>query len=414
MDLFTLIGLFAAIAVVFTLMGKFIFKQNNIPINFLRYFVGVWFVFSGVVKAIDPTGTAIKMEEYFEIFEKSAPFLSFLWKFSADHALAISFFMIILEIYLGIALILGTWKKVTIWLLILLIAFFTFLTGYSAKTGKVTDCGCFGDFIKLAPIQSFYKDILLSVLILIIFFGQKSIKEIFGKLLNRILLTVLTIASIIFAYRNIYYEPIVDFRPYKVGISIPKGLELPPNAKPYKYENVYTYKNKATGKLKTFPPNQYPDAKEYDQWEFVERKDVMIQKGDDPKLKDFAIRDAEGTDRTAMFFEEDEYMFFIIIPDLKKMNNKGYEKILKIVDAAADDEKYVYVLTGSIIEEVMAYEEKHNEHYDYEVFNTDATPLKTIMRSNPGLLILKKGIIIAKYHYNELPTYNFLKKNILK
>src|SRR5205085_12155341 len=121
------------------------------------------------------------MEEYFEIFEKSAPILSFLWTFSADHALAVSFFMIILEIYLGIALLLGTWKKSTLWLLLLLIAFFTFLTGYSAKTGKVTDCGCFGDFLKLAPVQSFYKDVFLSAMILIIFFSKKNIREIFPK-----------------------------------------------------------------------------------------------------------------------------------------------------------------------------------------------------------------------------------------
>ncbi|HNM32096.1 MAG TPA: hypothetical protein PKM51_05045, partial [Chitinophagales bacterium] len=133
MDLITLIGLFASIAAVLTFIGKTVFKQSNFLINFLRYFVGVWFVFSGVVKAIDPAGTAIKMEEYFEIFEKSAPTFAALWKFSADHALAISFIMIIFEIYLGIALVLGTWKKSTIWLLVLLIAFFTFLTGYSAK-----------------------------------------------------------------------------------------------------------------------------------------------------------------------------------------------------------------------------------------------------------------------------------------
>lgn len=108
MDLITLIGLFAAIAVLLTFLGKILFKQSGLFINFLRYFVGVWFVFSGVVKAIDTTGTAIKMEEYFEIFEKSAPLFSFLWKFSAEHALAISFFMVIFEIYLGLALILGT------------------------------------------------------------------------------------------------------------------------------------------------------------------------------------------------------------------------------------------------------------------------------------------------------------------
>lgn len=413
MDLITLIGTFAAVAVVLTLIGKFVFKQNNLPINFLRYFVGVWFVFSGVVKAIDPAGTAIKMEEYFEIFETTQyiSVLGFLWKFFAQHALAVSIFMIILEIYLGIALILGTWKKVTVWLLVLLIIFFTLLTGFSAKTGKVTDCGCFGDFIKLAPIQSFYKDIFLTVLIFIILFGQKHIKEIFGGIVNKMLLAVLTIAAIAFTFRNIYYEPIVDFRPYKIGVSIPEGLKLPPNAKPYKYENTFIYKNKKSGEEKEFKGTWPQDI---DNWTFVDRKDVMIQKGDDPKLKDFAIKDANGTDNSASLFEEEEYIFFIIIPELKKVNVDGYEKLIKITDAAADDGKYVFILTGSLIDDMTAFEDEHNKDYVYDVYNTDATPLKTIMRSNPGLLILKKGVIVAKYHYNELTSYNAIKNTALK
>ncbi|MFN8238397.1 MAG: DoxX family protein [Chitinophagales bacterium] len=409
MDLITLIGLFAAIAFVMTILGKFLLKQQNIAINFLRYFVGVWFIFSGVVKAIDPTGTAIKMEEYFEIFEKYVPALTFLWKIMAEQALAVSVFMIVLEIYLGIALILGTWKKSTIWLLVLLIAFFTFLTGFSAKTGKVTDCGCFGDFIKLAPVQSFYKDIFLTALILIILFGQKSIKEILPKKINKTVLLLLTVAAIAFTFRNIYYEPIKDFRPYLVGTSIPDCLKLPPNAKPYKYENTFIYKNKKSGEVKEFK-NSWPQ--DMDNWTFVDRKDVMIQKGDDPKCKDFAIKDANGGDNSSSFFEEEEYIFFIIIPDLKKVSDKGMEKIKPIAAAAEKEGKYVYILTGSIISDVEAYEQKHNMHY--EIYNADATPLKTIMRSNPGLLILKKGIIAGKFHYNELSTYEALKKNVLK
>jgi len=409
MDLITLIGLFAAIAFVMTVIGKFLLKQQNIAINFLRYFVGVWFIFSGVVKAIDPTGTAIKMEEYFEIFEKYVPGLTFLWKIMAEQALAVSVLMIILEIYLGIALILGTWKKSTIWLLVLLIAFFTFLTGFSAKTGKVTDCGCFGDFIKLAPVQSFYKDVFLTALILIILFGQKSIKEILPKKINKAALLLLTLAAVVFTFRNIYYEPIKDFRPYLVGTSIPDCLKLPPNAKPYKYENTFIYKNKKSGEVKEFK-NSWPQ--DMDNWTFVDRKDVMIQKGDDPKCKDFAIKDANGGDNSSSFFEEEEYIFFIIIPDLKKVSDKGLEKIKPIAEAAEKEGKYVYILTGSIISDVEAYEKKHNMHF--EIYNADATPLKTIMRSNPGLLILKKGIIAGKYHYNELSTYEALKKSVLK
>ncbi len=320
--------------------------------------------------------------------------------------------MIILEIYLGIALILGTWKKLTIWLLVLLILFFTFLTGFSAKTGKVTDCGCFGDFIKLAPIQSFYKDLLLTVLIIIILLGQKGIKEIFGKVLNRILLAALTIAAIIFTYRNIYYEPIKDFRPYTIGTSIPDCLKLPPNAKKSIINMVYTYKNKKTGVAKTFPPGQFPEQAEYDQWEFVKREDIIVQKGDEPKCKDFQITDANGDDQTQMFFEEQEAIFFILSPDLKKANANGFKKIIAICEAAQKDGKYAFLISGNIAEEVELYKQKYKIPYD--AYNMDATPIKTVMRSSPGLLILKQGKILAKYHYNQLPSYAEIKKTVLK
>ena len=368
-----------------------------------------FFTRRGVVKAIDATGTAIKMEEYFEIFQTYVPFLNFLWKVLADHALIVSVLMILLEIYLGIALILGTWKKLTITLLVLLIAFFTFLTGFSAKTDKVTDCGCFGDFLKLAPIQSFYKDLLLSALILILVMGQKYIKEIFGKMVNRGLLIVLTIAAIAFTFRNVYYEPIVDFRPYKVGTSIPDCLKLPPNARKPVIDMVYTYKNKKTGEAKEFK-NSWPQ--DYDNWTYVDRKDIVIQKGDEPKCKDFAIKDINGSDYASSFFDEPGYLFLIIVPDISKASEDGFKKIVQVCELAEKDGKYVYVLTGSVLSDVEAYKKKVS--IPFEAYNTDGTPLKTIMRSNPGLLILKKGVIVAKYHYHELPTYDDLKKSVLK
>lgn len=411
MDLISLLLYFAGAAIVLTLIGKFIFKQQNIFIQFIRNFVGVWFIFSGVVKAIDPAGTQIKMEEYFEIFEKSFSFLGFLWKFGAEHALAVSVFMIILEIYLGIALILGTWKKLTLWLLVLLILFFTFLTGYSAKTNKVTDCGCFGDFIKLAPIQSFYKDILLTVLSFILLFGQKYIKDILGVIPNRIILGVLTLASIWFTYRNIVHEPIVDFRPYKVGTSVPDCLKLPPNAKKTIVDMVYTYKNKKTGEVKEFK-NSYPDPADYANWQYLDRKDVIVQKGDEPKCKDFIIKDANSGDNTAMFFEEPEYLFFILSPNLDKANEKAFSKMIPVTEDAMKDGKYAFVITGSIPSEAEAFKAKMKIPYDF--YFMDPTPIKTIMRSNPGLLILKQGKIIAKFHYNDVPGYAEIKKQYLK
>lgn len=375
----------------------------------VRLLVGALFIFSGSVKAIDPVGTAIKMEEYFEIFGQYAPKFHFLWDALAHQALAFSIFMIILEIFLGITLLLGTWKRFTIWMLILIIAFFTFLTGFSAQTGKVTDCGCFGDFIKLTPSQSFQKDLVLCVLIAILVVGARHIKELFSKPLNRGLVAVLTLVAIVFTFRNVYYEPIKDFRAYQVGTSIPDCLKLPPNAKKPVIDMIYTYKNKKSGEVKEFK-NTWPQ--DYDNWTYVDRKDIVIQKGDEPKCKDFAIKDANGSDYGPSFFSEEEYLFLIIVPDLKKASASGFEKIVPVCEAAEKDNRYVYMLTGSVMSEVDAYKKKVAIPFD--VFNTDATPLKTIMRSNPGLLILKKGVIVAKYHYHELPSYEDIKSSVLK
>jgi len=269
----------------------------------VRYLVGALFIFSGVVKAIDPAGTAIKMEEYFEVFATYVPKLEFLWHFFAQQALIIATIMIVLEIILGITLILGIWKKFTLGSLVAIIIFFTFLTWFSAKTGKVTDCGCFGDFIKLTPTQSYHKDLVLCVLILILVIGAKHIKQLFAARIGIVIFSVLAILTLLFTFRNIYYEPIKDFRPYTIGTSIPKCLELPPNAKKTITEMVFVYKNKQTGEVKRFN-NTFPE--DLDNWTFVDREDKVIQKGDEPKCKDFAIKDANGNDNSASFFEESQ------------------------------------------------------------------------------------------------------------
>ncbi|QQR97305.1 MAG: DoxX family protein [Sphingobacteriales bacterium] len=375
----------------------------------VRYLVGALFIFSGVVKAIDPAGTAIKMEEYFEVFATYVPKLEFLWHFFAQQALIIATIMIVLEIILGITLILGIWKKFTLGSLVAIIIFFTFLTWFSAKTGKVTDCGCFGDFIKLTPTQSYHKDLVLCVLILILVIGAKHIKQLFAARIGIVIFSVLAILTLLFTFRNIYYEPIKDFRPYTIGTSIPKCLELPPNAKKTITEMVFVYKNKQTGEVKRFN-NTFPE--DLDNWTFVDREDKVIQKGDEPKCKDFAIKDANGNDNSASFFEEEEYIFFIICPNIKKTSVSGFDKLLPVCKAAEKDNRYVFILSGSLLEEVESFKQKNK--IPYEVYTTDETPLKTIMRSNPGLLILKKGKIVAKYHYNEVPDYQKIKKEILK
>lgn len=398
-------------ALLLTILFRQIRKPKSIVLEILKNFVGAYFVFSGIIKAIDPAGTGIKMEEYFEIFTQYVPFLSGVWHALASQALNFSMFMIILEIFLGFALILGAIPRVTVWMLLLLVAFFTVLTGFSHLTGKVTDCGCFGDFIKLTPKVSFYKDLVLLALIIPLFVNWKKISPLFPAAPRHWALFFLTLGSSVFAYMNIYYEPIVDFRPYKTNVNIPACLKLPPNAIPYKYESVFIYENIKTGEKKEFAYDKLMDIN-YEEWKWDSTMTVMTQKGDDPKCKDFAISGESGEDLTALYMNYDEFIFHVILPDIKKVSEDGLKELDPILMAAGEAGYKVDFLTGSSIPDVKKYLADRN--MNYEVYNTDATPLKTIMRANPGLLILKKGTIMAKYHHHDLPDFKEIKETILE
>lgn len=411
MTIFTIFGITAAVAAVLTVLRLLAKNAGNVPLAFVQNFIGVFFIFSGIVKAIDPMGTAIKMEEYFEIFNEYVPFLGFLWHFFAGHALGFSFFMIVLEIILGVTLLLGVFKKPTLWLLLLITIFFTFLTGFSHLTGKVTDCGCFGDFVKLEPKTSFFKDVVLLALLLPLLLWQKGIRELFGAKKGYLLTGIFLVLATAFSWRNVAKEPIVDFRAYKVGVNIPECLSLPPDAIPYKYEITFIYRNKETGEVEEFSGGRFPD--DFSKWEFVDRKDVMVQKGDDPKCRDFAILDGQGSDLTDIYMSEQAYIFFVIAPNLEKASLKGFKKIVPIGQAAEKDGNYCVVLSGS--PQSMSEPFRHENGIPFEFFNTDATPLKTIMRSNPGVLLVREGTILAKWHFNELPgSYEEIREKYFK
>lgn len=407
MTLYTLFGIIAASALVLVIIKSAIRQPKSWLVAYVSAFVGSLFVFSGVIKAIDPIGTAIKMEEYFEIFTEYVPFLDGLWHFMASQALPFSVFMIVLEIFLGIALLLGVYINSTIWLLIAIIVFFTALTGFSHITGKVTDCGCFGDFIKLTPFQSFIKDVVLLVLILFLLWQSKKIlKNIFGTK-GQVALWILTIASLAFSIRNIRNMPVIDFRAYAEGVNIPDCLTLPEDAKPFIYQNVFIYKNKATGENKEFV-DTYPT--DFENWEFVDRIDKLLQKGDEPKCKDFSIMDADGSDWSEEFLYTEKPIMFITSYDLSKASQNGLKKIADLTAEAAKNGMEVIMITGSSLVDAEKY--RHEYGLAFDVFNTDGTPIKTINRSNPGVMILQNGTILKKYHWRHLPTWDMISKAI--
>ncbi|WP_349290807.1 BT_3928 family protein [Anseongella ginsenosidimutans] len=238
--------------------------------------VGLLFIFSGLIKANDPMGFGFKLEEYFVVF--GIEWLSPL-------AVSLSILICSLEIVLGVAVLLGARIRLTAWGLLLLILFFTWLTFYSAWFNKVTDCGCFGDAIKLTPWQSFTKDLILLALILPIFLYRRRIQPVFSKTGSNLALLLAAVLSLGFGLYTYFYLPVVDLLPYKVGNHLPSLMTMPPDAEPDVFKVIYTLKNKKTGELREMDDKEYLSTKiwENPDWEYVKASDpILVKKGYTP------------------------------------------------------------------------------------------------------------------------------------
>ncbi|WP_396591928.1 BT_3928 family protein [Allomuricauda sp. R78024] len=356
-----------------------------------RIFVGVLFIISGLIKLNDPVGFSFKLEEYFSQGVLDLPFLMPL-------ALAISIFVVIVEVILGVLLLIGFKPKFTVWSLLLMIVFFTFLTFYSAYFNKVTDCGCFGDAVKLTPWESFTKDIILLIFILILFFGRKHIKSIFSPKVNWILGGVSLFACALFANHVLNHLPSVDFRPYKIGANIQEGMSVPENAPKAVYE--YAWRFKVNGDDKIVVTNgEYPSV----DGEFIDVETTEIQKGYEPPIHDFTI-EQDGQDLASEILQEDK-LIMVIAYDLAKSNNDFFSDVAAVATKAKAKGYKVVGMSASSNE--RADKVKKNYNLDFDFYFTDETTLKTIVRSNPAILVLKKGTIMQKVHYNDLDQLNF-------
>ncbi|WP_431122803.1 BT_3928 family protein [Flagellimonas flava] len=356
-----------------------------------RIVVGVLFIISGLIKLNDPVGFSFKLEEYFSQGVLDLPFLMPL-------ALAISIFVVIVEVLLGILLLIGFKPKFTVWSLLLMIVFFTFLTFYSAYFNKVTDCGCFGDAIKLTPWESFTKDIILLGLILILFVGRKFIRPLFNTKVNWILGGVSLIACALFANHVLNHLPSVDFRPYKIGANIQEGMSVPEDAPKPLYE--YAWRFKVNGEDKIVVTNgEYPSV----DGEFVDVETTEIQKGYEPPIHDFTI-EQQGTDFAAELLEEDK-LVMVIAYDLAKSNTDYFEKVAEVTGEAISNGYKVIGMSASSDAQTKALKSKFGLNFDF--YFTDETTLKTIVRSNPAILVLNRGTILQKVHYNDFDELEY-------
>ena len=361
-------------------------------VAFSRIVVGVLFIVSGFIKLNDPVGFSFKLEEYFSSGVLDLPFFM-------PYALAISIFVVILEVVLGVFLLLGYKRKFTLWSLLLMILFFTFLTFYSAYFNKVTDCGCFGDAIKLTPWESFTKDIILLVFILILVFGRKFIQPILGKKLRQLVVIIALVVCGYYAYFVLNHLPQIDFRPYKIGANIEEGMSVPENAPKAIFE--YAWKFNVGGEEQVIVTHgDYPTI----DGEFIDVETTEIQKGYEAPIHDFTI-EQEGEDMAAQLLNEPK-LLMIVAYDLRKTKADAFGQVKSISDKALRNHYKVIGLSASDAQ--FAKEFADNHQLNFEFYFTDETALKTIVRSNPGALLLEEGTILNKVHFNDLDELEFV------
>jgi uncharacterized membrane protein YphA (DoxX/SURF4 family) len=349
--------------------------------QFSRFFVGGLFIFSGLIKLNDPIGTEIKMHEYFEVF--AADFGSF-FKIFIPYALEIGFIMVVLEIVLGVAVLINYKMKITTRVLFALLLFFTFLTFYSAYFNKVTDCGCFGDAIKLTPWESFTKDVILMVFVLHLVWHHKRFEPVLRTREGHAVVAGITIISTFLGVYAIRHLPFIDFRAYRIGNNIPEQMK--PEEQPI-IEYIFEKDGKEVAS-QTFltDGHTYKSSR-------VLNSDKAIA-----KITDYSVSSPEGEDVTEQTFTGAKLL--IIMYDVKKASDKNIEEIVGL-SKALDGKLEMMILTASPSDEIDAFRHQHQLAVPY--FFTDATVLKTIVRSNPGLTLWVNGTVKGMWHHNDTP-----------
>lgn len=353
--------------------------------EFIRLFVGVLFIFSGLIKLNDPVGTEIKMEEYFHVFADD--FGSFFQLF-IPWSLEIGFILIVLEIVLGVALLIRFKMPVTSSLLLILILFFTALTFYSAFFNKVTDCGCFGDAIKLTPWQSFTKDVILTVLILHLYYYRKTYTNILYTRESLVVLFIVTFGSIYAGIYAINHLPFIDFRAYRIGSSIPQQMTPP---EPAVFE--YIFRDLQTGE--DVSSKQYLlDTLRYQYVSMVQTNKEATK----AKITDYSVFTPEGENVTQATFSGPKLLF--VAYDINKASLKNMDAIRKLT-SELDGKVEMMLLTASPSATTDAF--RHANQLGIPYFQADATVLKTIIRSNPGITLWKDGVVLGMWHHNDTP-----------
>lgn len=446
-----LLSIFFAVILLLRLIKK---EWSNQLALISRIFVGIVFAYSGFVKAVDPLGFTYKLIDYFNAFE--IPFF-------IPAALFLSMLASAIEFSIGFSLITGAFPKINTWLATLFMIIFTPLTFVLALNNPVTDCGCFGDALIITNWQTFWKNIIIDVPVIILLMQKGTFKYALQKknaFISSLIGLVIVLGVSIYSFRHL---PIIDFRPFKIGENITDGMTIPEGAKQDVYKSSFTYKNLKTEVLKDFTEDELEEPTEHpDLWEFVDSKSELIEAGYRPAIHDFSISNSTLGDITNEVLSDTSFTLIIMSYDLTKCNFEALAKfetlsqelknksiktfcltaaiegdIKKVKDSLIRyfsydtiaqhtfevQKNYFYEHEGNVEEflenelpeeiddsyTLMGVEEVKTELFSepklsFDFFICDPTTLKTIVRANPGLVLLKKGTVINKWHYNDFPN----------
>ncbi len=362
----------------------------NIAVNIGRLLISLIFIVSGYVKAIDPLGTQYKIGDYADALGMSA-FVPEWFTILAAVALST------LEFTMGILLLFAIRRHLVSKAITVFMAVMTLTTLWIVIANPVKDCGCFGDAIKLTNVQTFGKNIiLLALAILVVRWPDKMVRFI-SKSTQWIVINYTIIFAIALSVWSLWDLPLFDFRPYHIGANIRQGMEIPAGAKQPKFETTFILEK--NGQQKEFTIDNYPDST----WTFVDSKTVQTEEGYVPPIHDFSIEDRKtGEDLTDEVLSDTSYTFLLISPRLSKANDSNFGTIDQIYEYAKDNGYRFICLTASTDKDIAKWQDITGAEYPF--CTTDATTLKTMIRSNPGLILLHHGTIIQKWSHNNLPT----------
>jgi uncharacterized membrane protein YphA (DoxX/SURF4 family) len=362
----------------------------KILIGILRWFVGILFIFSGLIKANDPVGLSYKMQEFFEIWG---------WHALNDYTLFFSITMIAFEIIAGVAVIIGWHFRLFSMLLFLLIVFFTFLTGYAVFSGKVRECGCFGDCIKLTAMESFIKDIILFVMISFLLVKKNQVKSRLKPVKATAALLATTVLSIWVQFYVLNHLPIIDCLPFKVGNNINEGMQIPPGSTPDSTVINFVYQH--NGKEVEFDAEHFPADFSDSAYTFIRRYDKLIREGNaKPPIKDFVIIAPSGTDTTQAILNDEKDQLILFARTLETDGGEWINEIKKISQVLGTEGFFVVTSDAENMQEILK-----KSGIGLPVMKGDLVSIKTAARTNPTLFHLRQGKILAKYGSKDIGKF---------